>query len=123
MKRLLLILSFAFANPLFSQSSCENIFIISTDGMRWQEIFNGADSALLFNTKYVKDTATLPYLYWDASLEERRKKLMPFTWNYIAKKGQLWVTAAFPTRFPLPILTAFLTQVITKCLRAMPIRP
>jgi hypothetical protein len=69
---------------------CENIFIITTDGYRWQELFNGADSALLFNTAYVDDTATLKDIFWSGSTDERRKRLMPFTWNYIEKNGQIW---------------------------------
>jgi hypothetical protein len=96
------------SSPGYSQQgNCENIFIITTDGYRWQELFNGADSAILFDPEYVKDTATLRYLYWGASVEERRKKLMPFVWNYIEKKGQLWgnrqygnyVSVANPYRF------------------------
>ncbi|WP_121357604.1 alkaline phosphatase family protein [Flavisolibacter nicotianae] len=68
----------------------ENIFIITTDGTRWQEIFNGADSALLHDTGFVQDTALSCQLYWDPSPEERRKRLMPFFWNVIAKQGQLY---------------------------------
>ncbi|HZH63685.1 MAG TPA: alkaline phosphatase family protein [Flavisolibacter sp.] len=68
----------------------ENVFIITTDGLRWQEIFNGADSSLLFNTDFVKDTALAAQLYWDRLLPDRRKKLMPFFWNVIAKQGQLY---------------------------------
>lgn len=68
----------------------ENIFIITTDGTRWQEVFNGADSLLLHNPKFVQDTALAAQLYWDASTLERRKKLMPFFWNVIAKQGQLY---------------------------------
>ncbi len=67
-----------------------NVFIITTDGFRWQEIFNGADSALINNEKYTPDTGTLKLMYWENSLEERRKKLMPFFWNVLFKKGQLF---------------------------------
>lgn len=70
--------------------SAENIFVITTDGTRWQEVFNGADSALLHNTSFVTDTALSCQLYWDESITERRKKLMPFFWNVIAKQGQLY---------------------------------
>lgn len=87
--------------------TCENIFIITTDGYRWQELFNGADSGILFNPRYVTDTTTLKYLYWDTNPKERRKKLMPFVWNFIAAKGQLWgnrnfenkISVANPYRF------------------------
>jgi hypothetical protein len=90
MKRLLILL-LVVAKTSFSQTQdSPNIFIITTDGFRWQEMFNGADSAILFNSKYVEDTATLKYMYWANTPEERRKKLMPFLWNFIAEKGQLW---------------------------------
>lgn len=73
-----------------SQHEAENIFIITTDGVRWQEVFNGADSALLCQPGFVKDTALARLLYWDASPAERRKKLMPFFWNVVAQQGQLY---------------------------------
>ena len=68
----------------------KNVFIITTDGFRWQEVFTGADSALINNTQYTIDTALTKAMYWDASTELRRKKLMPFLWNVIARKGQLY---------------------------------
>lgn len=87
-----MILFLFFSKISFSQQTpnCENIFIITTDGFRWQELFSGADSSILFNTRFVKDTATFQYLYWAPTAEERRKKLLPFTWNFIAHKGQIW---------------------------------
>jgi hypothetical protein len=72
-----------------SSSTSENIFIIITDGFRWQEVFNGADSILINNEKYTPDTASLKSMYWASQATERRKMLMPFFWNVIAKKGQL----------------------------------
>ena len=76
-------------------SKTENIFIITTDGFRWQEIFNGADSALISNPKFVEDTSLIRQLYWDSDLEIRRRKLMPFFWNVIAEKGQLYGNREF----------------------------
>jgi hypothetical protein len=67
-----------------------NLFIITTDGFRWQEVFTGADSVLLNDERITPDTGTLKALYWSADPEERRKKLMPFTWNVMSKKGQLY---------------------------------
>lgn len=107
MKQLWLALLLSLSLSSDAQNNAENIIIITTDGYRWQELFQGADSAIFFNDKFVKDTATLRYLYWGDSPEERRKKLMPFTWNYIAAKGQLWgnrewgnkVSVANPYRF------------------------
>jgi Metalloenzyme superfamily len=68
----------------------KHVFIITTDGFRWQEVFNGADSAIINDTQFVQDTSVIKDLYWAENTTERRKKLMPFFWNVIAKKGQLY---------------------------------
>jgi hypothetical protein len=68
----------------------KNIILISLDGYRWRELFQGADSSLLFNKRYTKDSAWSVQKYWAATSTERRKKLMPFTWSYIEKNGQLY---------------------------------
>ncbi len=67
-----------------------HVFIITTDGFRWQEVFTGADPGLINDTDYVRDTALAKALYWDNDVTVRRKKLMPFFWNVIATKGQLY---------------------------------
>ena len=71
-------------------SSTENIFIITTDGFRWQEVFTGADPDLMGNPSFVKDTALTRQRYWDEDVLSRRAKLMPFFWSVIAAKGQLY---------------------------------
>ena len=65
------------------------VFIITLDGLRWQEVFTGADSALLNNSSFTAST-NAKAMYWAGSKEERRKKLMPFFWNVIAKQGELY---------------------------------
>jgi hypothetical protein len=67
-----------------------NVFIITLDGMRWQELFNGADSALIHDPEFTYNTAVLSQQYWHTDIHERRKKLMPFVWNTIARQGQLF---------------------------------
>jgi hypothetical protein len=67
-----------------------NIFIITLDGFRWQEVFTGADRAIINNEKYTPDAATMKMLYCADDAEGRRKKLLPFFWNVIAAKGQLY---------------------------------
>lgn len=82
----LLITGYCFAQPAKSK----NIILISLDGYRWQEIFRGADSSILFNRRYrSQDSASLVKKYWAGTVKERREKLMPFFWNTIAVKGQL----------------------------------
>ncbi len=79
------------SQTLFNDSNREkpNVFIITTDGFRWQEVFKGADSNLIRNQKAVKDTGIIIDQFWHENLEERRKKLLPFFWSVIAKKGRL----------------------------------
>lgn len=73
------------------QTKAKNIIMISMDGYRWKELFRGADSSLFFNKKYrTQDSGWFLQKYWAATPEERREKLMPFVWNTIAKKGQLY---------------------------------
>jgi hypothetical protein len=71
-------------------SPAGNIFIITLDGFRWQEIFTGADSAIINDEEYTPDAATMKMLYWCPDAEGRRKKLLPFLWNVIGVKGQLY---------------------------------
>ncbi len=54
----------------------ENIIIITTDGLRWQEVFKGLDSAIANNKKFNEDdSAYLFKKYWDISEIERRKTI------------------------------------------------
>jgi hypothetical protein len=91
MKTLLCVWLLMMAGASLAQpEKAENIFIITTDGLRWQEVFNGADSLLLSNSQFVKDTALARQLYWHSETEERRKLLMPFFWKVLAAEGQLY---------------------------------
>lgn len=110
MKILFILLLLALTQSVFAQAtetSPRCIFIITSDGLRWQEIFNGPDSSILGDRGFVQDPETLKHQYWAPSAEERRKKLMPFLWNYISAKGQIWgnrdyenkVSVANPYRF------------------------
>lgn len=73
-----------------SNAQTEHIFIITTDGFRWQEVFSGADSAMINDGSLVGDPALMKQLYWDSTADLRRKRLMPFFWNVIAREGQLY---------------------------------
>lgn len=73
-----------------AQSKTENIVIVTLDGMRWEEVFGGADEAILKNKKYTKDSSGTSKDFWVNSADERRKKLFPFFWSTIATEGQLY---------------------------------
>jgi hypothetical protein len=68
----------------------QNLFIITIDGFRWQEVFTGADSALINDENVCPDTATVKMMFWANTAEERRKKLLPFFWNVLSCKGQIY---------------------------------
>ena len=71
-------------------SSRPNVFVITIDGLRWQELFNGADRQIIESEKYVADRGIMKEMYWDKDTSERRKMLMPFFWNVLAKRGQIY---------------------------------
>lgn len=72
-----------------AQKKSENIVVVTLDGMRWQEIFGGADSLLSFDTAASYKTAFVQNEFWAPTAAERRMKLMPFLWTEIATKGML----------------------------------
>ncbi len=85
---LFILLSIYFS--AFSQTA-ENIIIITTDGLRWQEVFGGMDSVIANNKKFNQDdSAAIFKKYWAADPIERRKKIMPFLWSIIEKNGQIY---------------------------------
>lgn len=85
---------FAALAMLLTLASCNKgdndprLVVITFDGLRWQELFEGADSALVSNPRFVSDT-TLAERFWRPTAEERRQVLMPFTWSYIKDNGYL----------------------------------
>jgi hypothetical protein len=68
-----------------------NVFLITTDGLRWEELFNGAEQILLSKEfGNISSTNLAKEVFWRESAEERRQLLLPFFWSEIAKHGQLW---------------------------------
>lgn len=90
MKYLIGLLFIVLSAHSFSQNKTQNVIIITLDGMRWQEVFGGADSSILKNKIYTKDSIGTSKTFWSDDVTERRNKLFPFLWNTIAKKGQLY---------------------------------
>ena len=74
----------------------ENIIIITTDGLRWQEVFGGMDSAIANNSKFNEgDSGYIFSKYWADKSEDRRKKLLPFLWSTVVTGGQLYGNRAY----------------------------
>ena len=69
----------------------KNLVLILIDGYRWQELFHGAEYDLLTDSKYNSmDSLQRMKDFWSDNINERREKLMPFTWNYITTHGQIY---------------------------------
>src|ERR1700689_3474723 len=69
-----------------------NVVLIVSDGLRWQEVFTGADPELLneANGGIWDREEDLRREFWRESPEERRKALFPFLWPTVAVHGQIF---------------------------------
>jgi len=68
-----------------------NIIFVMTDGLRWEEVFNGAEASLMDKKNgKVDDVGALKKAYWRETPEERRAALMPFLWRVVSKEGQIF---------------------------------
>src|SRR5690606_22529234 len=72
-----------------AQRNETKVILITLDGLRWQELFGGADPQLIGNKTFVADVDMLRETFWRDSPEERREALMPFLWKEVAQRGQL----------------------------------
>lgn len=84
-----LLASTSDAVPLQTQ----NVVLVVLDGVRWQEVFSGADPVLLNNAKAGGNWTPLKTLkakYWNDDPLARRKLLMPFLWEHAAVEGQIF---------------------------------
>jgi hypothetical protein len=54
MKSHVLFFALLFSVSTFAQNT-ENVFVIMTEGLRWQELFSGADSVLLHDSQYTEN--------------------------------------------------------------------
>ena len=76
--------------PIRAQQAPDTkVILITLDGLRWQELFGGADSLLIGNKDYVDDVEMLRKSFWKESPEQRREALMPFFWKEVSQWGQL----------------------------------
>ena len=94
-----------------SQQKADHLIVITTDGLRWQELFSGMDSVIANKKKFNQgDSAELFMKYWSNNSADRRKLIMPFFWNILSAKGQVYgnrnygnfVNTANPYHFSYP---------------------
>jgi hypothetical protein len=70
----------------------ENVVLVMTDGLRWQEVFRGADESLLVSKQKSDEQGVkeLRERYLASTVEEGRERLMPFLWKTVIPRGQIY---------------------------------
>jgi hypothetical protein len=85
------LLVLAAVGPARTEEKVENVIVVTLDGFRRQELFEGADESYM-DSKLggVKDIPGLKKRYLRDTSEARREALMPFFWGTVAKNGQVF---------------------------------
>ena len=105
---------------LNAKGKTRNVIFITFDGLRWEEVFYGADSSLIYNDNFTKEPKGMVEDYWADTQQTRREKLMPFFWSTISTEGQLYgnvhknsvVTLANPYWFSYPSYSEMLVGYV-----------
>lgn len=99
MKKVVLLLALLRAALGLAQAQAtsfktENVILVTIDGLRWQEVFGGADSVAL---RRRPRAFSLPVLRAAAPTQAaaRRRALLPFLWSAVAAQGQLYGSRAY----------------------------
>jgi hypothetical protein len=83
----------AWAGAAESVRQTRNVVLVTIDGLRWQEVFRGADPELMTpeagRVEAAGRKALLAEFGGDAP-GVRREKLMPFLWEVVGRQGQVW---------------------------------
>ncbi|HEY0898694.1 MAG TPA: alkaline phosphatase family protein [Sphingobacteriaceae bacterium] len=108
-----------------AQVKTENVIVITTDGYRWQELFQGLDTVLAKDKKFNQSAEDYLYKkYWNEDPTISRSKILPFFWNTLAARGQVYgnrqygskVDVANPTFISFPgyseMFTGFVDEKI-----------
>lgn len=98
-KMLFFISCLLFFNGLNAQNhQTENVFIITLDGLRWEEVFQGAVDSLMTDKKFTSNPEEIQSLFDAPTPEERRAKLMPWFWSTLATTGQLYGNRSYDNK-------------------------
>lgn len=84
--------------PVPATTRTEHVVLVITDGLRWQELFRGAERALMGRAGGVSDSTSLLRDFWRDTPEARREALLPFVWGTMARQGQLFGDSAAGSR-------------------------
>lgn len=73
------------ASPAAAKDS--RVVLVTVDGLRWQEVFRGAETALAEDPTFVEDRKAVKAAYLDPA--DRKTALMPFLHDVVARQGVL----------------------------------
>jgi hypothetical protein len=82
-------------NPATGRKT-QNVIVVMIDGMRWQEIFSGADPKLINKHgprllgSWARRNSQARELYILDTPKARREALMPFLWSVVSARGQIF---------------------------------
>ena len=86
MRSLILIASCALLAS--AQTNTRNVILVTADGLRWQDLFNGMDPLLMSEASAGMEKASdIRNQFRGNSSEEAREKLLPFFWGKLARTG------------------------------------
>lgn len=106
--------------------------LVTADGLRWQEVFRGAEDALLADERAgMKDAADVRARFGSGAIPERRARLLPFLWEVVARRGALFgnrdrgseVAMRNPHRFSYPCYAELLTGRPQEAITSNELRP
>lgn len=98
---ILIVLTAGVPSLKAQNSNDQKVIIITLDGLRWQELFTGADAKLIGNEKYVSDSLSLKKKFWLDTPGERREALMPFVWNEVVEMGRIHGNRSYGSKMNL----------------------
>lgn len=134
MKKTLFLLLFIsqLALAQTQQKESPNLIIITTDGLRWQEVFSGVDKEILYSKLVNRgDSTQIAKKYVSSDPQESRKKLMPFLWSTVNKEGMIFgnrnlnslVDVANPYWFSYPGYSELLTGHVDTLINSNDYKP
>ncbi len=68
----------------------ENVILITLDGVRYEEVFQGADRNIINDSTMVKNIEEINDAFWFDDENKRRETLMPFIWSTVKEHGQIY---------------------------------
>jgi hypothetical protein len=67
------------------------VVLIVLDGLRWQEVFDGPENALMNErVGHVQDVDGLRKKFWRETPGEARKAVFPFLWGVVTQQGEIF---------------------------------